>query len=234
MTRVPAKQKVQKENDRIAAELRARFEDQGTFVLNLMGSPGAGKTALLENTLVRLGAGVRTAVLTGDIETNNDAARLAPFGHPVRQITTKGSCHLNAQMIEHGLEQLDKGPFDCLFVENVGNLVCPAGFDLGEALKVVVLSVTEGDDKPLKYPTIFVKSDLLVVNKIDLLPYVPFDVPRACEYARRVHPGIETIAVSCETGQGIDAWMYWLSKHLRSPRTPAESPGDFPPLDRWW
>lgn len=222
MKRVAAKQKVHKENDRIAAELRTRFEDQGVFAVNLIGSPGAGKTALLENTLVRLGDGLRAAVLTGDIETDNDAARLAPFGHPVRQITTGGSCHLNAQMVKHGLDQLGTEPVDHLFIENVGNLVCPAGFDLGEALKIVVLSVTEGDDKPLKYPTIFIRSDLLVINKIDLLPYAPFDVARAREHAQRVHPGIEIIEVSCATGQGIDTWMHWLSKQRRTLRSPAE------------
>jgi hydrogenase nickel incorporation protein HypB len=222
MKRVVAEQKVQKENDRIAAELRSRFEDHGVFVVNLIGSPGAGKTALLENTLVRLGDDLRIAVLTGDIETDNDAARLAPFGHHVRQITTGGSCHLNAQMVKHGLDQLDAEPLDYLFVENVGNLVCPAGFDLGEASKIVVLSVTEGDDKPIKYPTIFIKSDLLIINKIDLLPYVPFEVSRAREHAQRVHPGIETIEVSCATGQGIDGWIHWLSNHHRALRLPAE------------
>ncbi len=210
MIRAPLEGKVLKENDRIAAELRERFAQHGTLVLNLISSPGAGKTTLLEQTLQRFGRGERVAVLTGDIQTDNDAARLARFGFPVKQITTGGTCHLDARMIERALEEFQLPEIDLLLIENVGNLVCPASYDLGEAAKIVVLSTAEGEDKPLKYPSIFLKSQLLVLNKIDLLPHVPFDAACARENARRVHPGMEIIEVSCLTGEGMDRWMHWL------------------------
>ncbi len=179
MIRAPLEGMVLKENDRIAAELRERFAEHGILALNLISSPGAGKTTLLEQTLQRLARGERAAVLTGDIQTDNDAARLARFGFPVRQITTGGTCHLDAHMIEHALEDFRLPEIDLLLIENVGNLVCPASYDLGEAAKIVVLSTAEGEDKPLKYPSIFLKSQLLVLNKIDLLPHVPFNTARA-------------------------------------------------------
>lgn len=210
MIRAPLEGKVLKENDRIAAELRERFAQHGTLVLNLISSPGAGKTTLLEQTLQRFGRGERVAVLTGDIQTDNDAARLARFGFPVKQITTGGTCHLDARMIERALHEFQLPEIDLLLIENVGNLVCPASYDLGEAAKIVVLSTAEGEDKPLKYPSIFLKSQLLVLNKIDLLPHVPFDAACARENARRVHPGMEIIEVSCLTGEGMDRWMHWL------------------------
>ncbi len=219
MSRVQVKTKVLKENDRIAEELRLRFSTQRILALNLISSPGAGKTSLLEQSLQHFSSNVRTAVLTGDIETQHDAERLARYGYPVRQITTGGSCHLDARMIEKGLADLGENELDVLFIENVGNLVCPASFDLGEACKIVVLSVTEGDDKPLKYPSTFVKSDLLVLNKIDLLPYVPFDISKARENAKRVHPGIEILEVSCSKGEGVDAWVRWVEKRLDALRS---------------
>ena len=219
MSRVQVKTNVLKENDRIAEELRLRFSTQRVLALNLISSPGAGKTSLLEQSLQHFSSNVRTAVLTGDIETQNDAERLAKFGYPVRQITTGGSCHLDARMIEKGLADLGENALDVLFIENVGNLVCPASFDLGEASKIVVLSVAEGDDKPLKYPSTFVKSDLLVLNKIDLLPYVPFDISKARENAKRVHPEIEILEVSCSTGEGVDAWVRWVEKRLDALRS---------------
>jgi len=218
VSRVSVKRKVLKENDRIAEELRSRFRARNVLTLNLISSPGAGKTSLLERTLGGLPKRLRAAVLTGDIETDNDAKRLSPFGYPVRQITTGGSCHLDAQMVERGLSSLGDQEIDVLFIENVGNLVCPASFDLGEECKIVVLSVTEGDDKPLKYPATFVKSDLVVLNKIDLLPYVSFDLPRARENAKRVHPGIDILEVSCTTGQGMDDWLRWIDRRLESAR----------------
>ncbi|UCH83158.1 MAG: hydrogenase nickel incorporation protein HypB [Candidatus Latescibacterota bacterium] len=208
--RIALKQKVLENNDSIARRLRAVFESQKILTLNMIGSPGAGKTALLEQTLRRLPSGLRAAVLTGDIETDNDAARLARFGKPVRQITTGGACHLDAGMIERELDKLETQKVDILFVENVGNLVCPASFDLGEASKIVVLSVTEGDDKPIKYPATFAKADLLVLNKIDLLPHVPFDLARARGNAKRVRPGIDIIETSCLSGEGIDDWLRWI------------------------
>jgi hydrogenase nickel incorporation protein HypB len=221
MQRVPLERKVLSENDRIAAALRARFQQHGILCLNLVSSPGSGKTSLLECTLEILPQHDRLAVLTGDIQTENDANRLKRFHFPVRQITTGGTCHLDAGMIERHLADWDLEDLDLLLIENVGNLVCPASYDLGEAAKVVVLSVTEGEDKPLKYPSIFFKSDLLVLNKLDLLPYVPFDINAVAENARKVHPGMEIVKVSCLTGNGLQEWMMWLEQRRRACRTPA-------------
>jgi len=218
MNRVPLGQKVLKENDRIAAELRQRLAEHGILCLNLVSSPGAGKTSLLERTLETFAPASRIAVLTGDIQTDNDAVRLARFGFPVKQITTGGTCHLEARMIEKVLADWRLEDLDLLFIENVGNLVCPSSYDLGEAAKVVVLSVAEGEDKPLKYPAMFFRSDLLVLNKIDLLPYVPFNLAKAREYARRVHPGIEIIEVSSLTGEGLPQWQQWIERRMRSHR----------------
>ncbi len=212
MERVPLQQKVLSENDRIAGELRARFQKHGVLCLNLISSPGSGKTSLLERTLETLPRQDRVAVLTGDIQTENDANRLKRFHFPVKQITTGGTCHLDARMIERHLADWDLDDLDLLLIENVGNLVCPSSYDLGEAAKIVVLSVAEGEDKPLKYPSIFFKSDLLVLNKIDLLPYVPFDMDAAAENARKVHPGMEIVKVSCLTGNGLHEWMMWLAQ----------------------
>jgi hydrogenase nickel incorporation protein HypB len=212
MNRVPLEKKVLSENDRIAGELRTRFREHGVLCLNLISSPGAGKTSLLERTLEAFARDTRVALLTGDIQTDNDARRLARWGFPARQITTGGACHLDARMIERALADWRLEDLDLLFIENVGNLVCPASYDLGEAAKIVVLSVAEGEDKPLKYPSIFFKSSLLILNKVDLLPYVPFDLAQARENARRVHPEIEMIEVSCITGQGLDTWQQWLEQ----------------------
>jgi len=212
--RVPLERKVLNENDRIADGLRQRFQSQGTFCLNLISSPGSGKTSLLERTLGHFDRSRRAAVLTGDIQTDNDARRLARYGFPVRQITTGGACHLDARMVERALADWDAGELDVLFLENVGNLVCPTSYDLGEDARTVVLSVTEGEDKPLKYPATFHHADLMVLNKIDLLPYVPFQPTLACEYARRVQPEIEILEVSCTTGEGLDRWFDWLDRRL--------------------
>ena len=219
--RLPMERKVLSENDRIAAELRARFREHGVFCLNLISSPGSGKTSLLERTLEGLPAGARVAVLTGDIQTDNDAKRLARFGFPVKQITTGGTCHLDARMIERALADWNVAELDVLLIENVGNLVCPSSYDLGEAAKVVLLSVTEGDDKPLKYPAIFFRAELLVLNKVDLLPHVPFDLDAARENARRIHPEIEIVEVSCLTGAGLERWRQWLEE--RRARAQAEA-----------
>jgi hydrogenase nickel incorporation protein HypB len=212
--RVPLERKVLNENDRIAATLRERFQNHGVFCLNLISSPGSGKTSLLERTLEGFGPERRVAVLTGDIQTDNDARRLAHFGFPVRQITTGGACHLDARMVERALEGWPVEDLEILFLENVGNLVCPTSYDLGEEARAVLLSVTEGEDKPLKYPATFHHADLMVLNKIDLLPYVPFQPDVAKENARRVQPGIEILDVSCTTGEGLDRWRAWLDSHL--------------------
>jgi len=210
MNRVPLEKKVLSENDRIAAELREDFARHGVLVVNLISSPGSGKTSLLEQTLARLEPSARVAVLTGDIQTENDANRLKRFGFPVKQITTGGTCHLDARMIKNHLADWPLDNLDILFIENVGNLVCPSSYDLGEQAKIVVLSVTEGEDKPLKYPSIFFKSELLILNKVDLLPYITFKIELAEANARRVHPGMEAIRVSCTTGEGLDEWIEWL------------------------
>jgi len=216
MDRVPVEKKVLSENARIAAELRAHFERHGVLCLNFISAPGSGKTSLLERTLEGFAPGTRVAVLTGDIQTDNDARRLQRFGFPVKQITTGGTCHLDARMIERALDDWKLEELDLLLMENVGNLVCPSSYDLGEAAKIVVLSVTEGEDKPLKYPAIFYKSELLVLNKIDLLPHVVFDIAAARENARRVHPGMEIVEVSCTTGAGLGQWRAWLARRMRS------------------
>jgi hydrogenase nickel incorporation protein HypB len=212
MNRVPLEKPVLNENNRIAAELRERFRQHGIFCVNLISSPGSGKTTLLERTLESLPREERVAILTGDIQTENDAARLRRFGFPTKQITTGGTCHLDARMIEKHLADWNLDELDVLFIENVGNLVCPSSYDLGEAAKIVLLSVTEGEDKPLKYPSIFFKSELLVLTKVDLLPYVPFDITAAEENARRVHPGMDIVRVSCTTGDGLQEWLNWIER----------------------
>ena len=211
MSQVPLQRKVLSENDRIAAELRRRFAERGILCLNLISSPGSGKTTLLERTLEFFPAHTRVAVLTGDIQTENDAARLRRFGFPVRQITTGGTCHLDASMIERALSEWRPDSFDLLIIENVGNLVCPASYDLGENAKVVLLSVAEGEDKPLKYPAIFLKSELMVLSKIDLLAYVPFNIAAAEDNARRINPAIEVLKLSCLTGAGLERWQEWIA-----------------------
>ena len=218
MNRVPLERKVLSENDRIAAALRQRFRQHNLLCLNLISSPGSGKTSLLEQSLAALPGDARVAVLTGDIQTENDAARLRRFGFPVKQITTGGTCHLDARMIERHLEGWKLDELDILFIENVGNLVCPSSYDLGEAAKIVVLSVTEGEDKPLKYPSIFFKSELLIVNKVDLLPYVSFNAEEAEENARRVHPEMEILRLSCLTGSGVSEWLRWLEQRRQACR----------------
>ena len=220
MTRVAVEQKVLNENQRIAAELRARFQEAGLLCLNFISAPGSGKTSLLEKTLAGFKAGERVAVLTGDIQTENDARRLQRYGFPAKQITTGGTCHLDARMIEKAVAEWDLAKLDYLLIENVGNLVCPSSYDLGEAAKVVVMSVTEGEDKPLKYPSIFHKSELCVINKADLLPHLQYDIAAARANVRQVHPGMEIIEVSCVTGLGLQEWMKWL-RERRVPQSEA-------------
>jgi hydrogenase nickel incorporation protein HypB len=218
MNRVAIETKVLSANDQVAARLRDALAASGTLAVNLISSPGSGKTMLLEKTLAMLPAGIHAAVLTGDIQTDNDARRLARYGYPVRQITTAGACHLDARMVENYLVDWleDTRPLDLLFIENVGNLVCPTSYDLGEDAKIVVLSVTEGEDKPLKYPGIFCKAELMILNKIDLLPYVAFDAALALENARRIHPGIEIIETSCTSQVGLSQWLAWLAGRAAS------------------
>jgi len=211
MTRIEVKEKVLNENQRLAADLRERFADAGVFVLNLISSPGSGKTSLLERTLEGMAADARVAVLTGDIQTENDARRLARAGFPVQQITTGGTCHLDARMITRALEKWSLADLDVLFIENVGNLVCPSSYDLGEHAKVVLLSVTEGEDKPLKYPSIFAKAEVCVLNKMDLLPYVRFDLRQAMANIDAAHPGIRVVDTCCNSVDGVCDWIEWVN-----------------------
>jgi hydrogenase nickel incorporation protein HypB len=203
--------KVLNENDRLAAELRQRYREQNILCVNFISSPGSGKTALLEKTLGSFAPGTSVAVLTGDLQTDNDARRLMRYGFPVRQIVTGGTCHLDARMVERHLNDLGfRGP-GLLLVENVGNLVCPSSYDLGEAAKIVLLSVTEGEDKPLKYPGIFLRASLMILTKTDLLPHVEFDPMLALENARKIHPEIDYLALSSKSGEGFDLWLAWLA-----------------------
>ena len=217
--RVKMISKVMAENNRIAGELRERYRRHSVLCLNLISSPGAGKTTLLEKTLESLPAADGVAVLTGDVQTDNDAQRLARFRFPVKQIVTGGACHLDAGMIERALEDWRLEELDLLFVENVGNLVCPTSYDLGEMAKVVLLSVTEGEDKPLKYPATFFKASLLLLSKTDLLPHLNCNIAVMRENALKIHPEIEILEVSATTGEGMDAWMKWLRKHRENLHT---------------
>jgi hydrogenase nickel incorporation protein HypB len=197
-------------NDAYARQNRRRFAERGLFVLNLVSSPGSGKTSLLVRTIAALEGAVPAAVIEGDQQTARDADRIRATGAPAIQINTGKGCHLDAQMVGQAFTALPAEQGGILFIENVGNLVCPAAFDLGEAHKVVILSVTEGEDKPLKYPDMFHAADLLLINKIDLAPYVDFDADAAIEYARRMRPGLPVIRLSATTGEGLDAWIEWL------------------------
>ena len=207
---------VLKKNDELAAGLRLRFQEAGVLALNLVSSPGTGKTAFLERTLRELrAAGERPAAVVGDLETDNDARRLAGSGAPVRQINTHGRCHLEAEMIGDSLEDWRLSDFDYLFIENVGNLVCPSSYDLGEAVRVVLLSVTEGEDKPLKYPAIFNSADLAVITKIDLSAACEFDAELAWKNLHEVRPGMEILETSAKTGAGFPRWIEFLQMERR-------------------
>ena len=199
-------------NNRLASFNRALFKDKGIFVLNLVSSPGSGKTTLLERTLRDLAERHRFAVIEGDQQTDNDARRIAATGVAVRQINTGAGCHLDAHQVMHGTEGFDLDNMDILMIENVGNLVCPASFDLGEHHKVAVLSVTEGEDKPLKYPQMFRNSTVMLLNKTDLLPHLDFDVEKCKEYARRINPAIIIFEISARTGAGMEEWYRWLGE----------------------
>ena len=207
---VEVRQGILKKNDLLAAELRRRYREAGVFVVNLVSGPGAGKTELLEKTLAALGRRARVAALVGDLATERDAARLRRSGAPVEQIVTGTVCHLDAEMVARSLDAFDLAALDFLFVENVGNLVCPASFDLGEHVRVVMLGVTEGDDKPAKYPKAFRTSQALVINKLDLLPHVPFSLDAAAADARAIAPDLAVLPLSARTGEGLEAWRAWL------------------------
>jgi hydrogenase nickel incorporation protein HypB len=205
------RQKVLAENDRVAAELRKTFEERGIAAFNLVSSPGSGKTSLLEHTLRELGDELNMALVAGDVQTDNDANRLiAAGGKRVRPIVTGGACHLEAHMIGNVMPEIDLDDVDIMFIENVGNLVCPSSYDLGEHQKIALISTTEGDDKPLKYPGIFRRSSVMVINKIDLAEYSDFSIERVRENALSINPSLRIFEVSCRTGEGLDTWYDWL------------------------
>lgn len=204
--------RVFEENDRIAEDLRLRFRELGVSVVNIMGSPGAGKTSLLEKTLQKLNGTCRAGVIEGDIATSLDAERIARLGTPVVQINTGGKCHLDAAMINKALHDLDVSALDLLLIENVGNLVCPVQFDLGEDRKIIVCSLPEGDDKIAKYPAAFSAASAVVLNKLDLLPYLPFDCDGFRQSLRTLNSEAPLFELSCKSGEGVDEWTEWLSR----------------------
>lgn len=205
-------------NNRLAAANRRLFREKGLLVYNLVSSPGSGKTTLLERTLSDLQHELRFAVLEGDQQTSNDAERIAATGVPAVQINTGSGCHLDAHMVGHGVETFAGLPLDILMIENVGNLVCPASFDLGEDAKIALLSVTEGEDKPLKYPDMFKAADVLLLTKIDLLPYLRFDIEQCKAFARQVNPRVSIFELSCQSGSGLNRWYDWLRQEMAAKR----------------
>jgi hydrogenase nickel incorporation protein HypB len=212
---VEVRTKILKQNDVVARRLRERFEVAGVFVVSLVSSPGAGKTAFLQRTLEMLRDRYRVAAVVGDLATENDAQRLAKANVPVRQITTGTVCHLEAEMVEQALVDWRLEDLDFLFIENVGNLVCPATYDLGEAMRLILFSVTEGEDKPLKYPTIFNTADVAIITKTDLSAAVEFDLAAARQNIRAVRPGIEILELSSKSGEGMDAWIRFLHQRTQ-------------------
>ncbi|WP_052887530.1 hydrogenase nickel incorporation protein HypB [Thermogemmatispora carboxidivorans] len=211
-------------NEEVAAEVRQRLAAAGVRCINLMSGPGAGKTTLLERSIARLRGRLAIGVIEGDIETSLDAERMEAAGSQVVQINTRGACHLEAHMVRDALEALDLQRLDLLFIENIGNLVCPAAWDLGEDLRAVVVCTTEGDEKPAKYPQIFAAAQVLLINKLDLLPYVDYDLERVRAQALAVNPGLQVFALSCRSGEGLDAWCDWLQTFaVRPSAVPAQA-----------
>ncbi len=215
--RIEIEKQVLSENDKVALQLRQEFADRRVLALNLVSSPGSGKTSLLVQTLSALKAEFGIAVVAGDVQTENDAQRLRETGGgQIRAIETRGACHLDALMMEKALVEIDLDDIDILFIENVGNLVCPSSYDLGEEMKVVIISTTEGDDKPLKYPGMFRRSSLMITNKIDMIEMCDFDLEKVRSNAVTVNNSLEFINVSCRTGEGLDLWYDWLRKQVAS------------------
>lgn len=212
---VPVVRNILQANERLATANRKRLEDAGIYAVNLMSSPGAGKTSLLERTIEHLAGRIRMAVIEGDLQTSQDAERIQRKGVQAVQINTDGGCHLDGNMVQIAMDSLELDSLDLLIIENVGNLVCPAEFNLGEHDKIVILSVTEGDDKPSKYPIMFQQSSVLLINKIDLLPYIDCDVEKIRIDASRLNGRLEIFAVSCRTGEGLEAWFSWLEKKVQ-------------------
>jgi len=218
--KVPVAQNILRVNERLAAQNRKRFDDAGIFVINLMSSPGAGKTSLLEKTVDALSGEFKMAVIEGDLQTACDAERIQRKGVRAVQINTEGGCHLDGNMIQIALRELDLEGLDLLVIENVGNLVCPAEFNLGEHEKVMIHSVTEGDEKPLKYPLMFQICSVLLVNKIDLLPYVDCSLEAIRRASRQLNAGQRILEISCRTGRGLESWFAWLRERIQERKNP--------------
>ena len=215
MSVITVERKVLQKNEELAAQNRQVFKKHQVFVLNMVSSPGAGKTSILERTLEELKGFLRIAVIEGDVQTDIDAQRVAKFNVPVVQIVTNGGCHLDAKLVQDAMKNIDLQSIQLLIIENVGNLVCPANYDLGEHCKVVVASTTEGDDKPLKYPAMFRNASVLILNKIDLLPYLSCNLTELKANALRINPALTVFETSCTANQGIAAWCEWLKIHAR-------------------
>ena len=218
MDSIKLEKKILSRNDHLAAEIRQMFRSKGIAVLNMVSSPGSGKTSLLEKTLSDLSSDMRVAVIEGDIQTENDARRIAATGVPVHQINTGGACHLEAGMVRDSLVNFDLDNLELLVIENVGNLVCPSAFDLGENQRVALISTTEGDDKPLKYPAMFHTAHVMVINKIDLLPFTDFSVDEVIRNARSLNPDIRILKTSCRTGEGLDDWADYVREFVAETR----------------
>jgi hydrogenase nickel incorporation protein HypB len=216
LTHIPVVENILSANDRLAAENRQRLDQAGVLAINIMASPGAGKTSLIERTVQALSPVLRIAVIDGDIATSLDADRAAAAGAIAVQINTGGECHLDAVMLHNALGQLDLSAFDLLIIENVGNLVCPVNFKLGSHRNVLVASIPEGDDKPYKYPASYQGVDALIVNKMDLLPYVPFRMEYFQRGVTALNPGLATFPLSCRTGEGLDDWYSWLQRAVKA------------------
>ena len=210
MSIITIERKVLEKNDEIASQNREVFRRQGILALNFVSSPGAGKTSLLERTLERLIGHAKIGVIEGDVQTDFDARRVSRYGVPVVQIVTNGGCHLEARLVQDAMASLALDAIDILIIENVGNLVCPANYDLGEAMKIVIASTTEGEDKPLKYPGMFRNASVLLINKVDLLPHLDFDMDALRRNALQTNPGLRVFETSCRTGEGIPEWCEWL------------------------
>jgi hydrogenase nickel incorporation protein HypB len=215
---ITIEQKILKKNTDVALENRQELDRLGVLAVGLVSAPGSGKTSLLERTLGALSGDLRLAVIEGDVQTDRDARRIDALGVPAVQIVTNGTCHLEAKMVQEAMAKVPLAGLDILFVENVGNLVCPASYDLGEHLRVVLTSTTEGEDKPLKYPAMFRRAQVLVINKIDLLPHLDYDMAEARKFAREVSPDLVVFETSCRTGEGLEAWTGYLRDQLRERR----------------
>jgi len=215
MSVITIERKILAKNDEIAWQNRELFQKNKIFVFNLVSSPGSGKTSILERTLEHIQSKINVAVIEGDVQTDFDAQRVAKYNVPVVQIVTRGGCHLDALLIQDALKKINLQNIQMLIIENVGNLVCPANYDLGEAMKVVIVSTTEGDDKPLKYPGMFLTASALIINKIDLLPYVNCKLSKLKQNALQINPKLMTFETSCTTGTGIHEWCSWIISQIQ-------------------